>query len=35
VRGLLVAVKNARLLLRPTLRPVDGFEPIVGAATKK
>ena len=28
-------VKKARLLLRPTLRPVDGFEAIVGATTKK
>ena len=28
-------LKNARLLLRPALRPVDGFEPIVGATTKK
>ena len=28
-------LKNARLLLRPTLKPVDGFEAMVGAATKK
>jgi hypothetical protein len=28
-------VKKARLLLRPTLRPVDGFEATVGATTKK
>ena len=28
-------VKKARLLLSPALRPVDGFEAIVGATTKK
>src|SRR6516165_336835 len=28
-------LKNARLVLRPTLSPVDGFEAMVGAATKK
>ena len=27
--------KNARLVLSPTLSPVDGFEAIVGATTKK
>lgn len=27
--------KKARLLLRPALSPVDGFEAIVGATTKK
>src|SRR3954463_5440118 len=28
-------LKNARLLLRPTLRPVDGLEATGGAATEK